>query len=101
MTQNTPQEPLPYAQYRSTQEAPLALRTLGSARLSLEQINWINRRAHELRDVRVIEERVNDAGVTVPGGEVVVQNFQAARAEFMEAHRIDGDLWVRRKQEVN
>lgn len=100
-TQTPARPPQQWAEYGSTQEAPAALRTLDGARLSLEQINTINRRAYELGSERIIPDSVSPEGKPVKGGTIHVQNFHAARGEFREKYLLQDDLWVLNPKAVN
>lgn len=69
--------------------------------LSVEQLNWINSQAFELREERTAEDRVSPEGEAVKGGVFHVENGQKAHEEFREAHETDSGLWVRKKGVVN
>lgn len=69
--------------YKNLNEVPERWRKLKGARLSVEQVNEICKRAYELGEEREIE------------GETIFQwNRAAAQDEFMKAHTIVGDIWI-------
>lgn len=92
---------LPYAEYASITDAPHDKRRLNDVPLSVAQMNWINRRAYELRTTQVAADRTTPEGVFVKGGEFYVEDAKAAREEFKALHETVDGQWVALPKEVN
>jgi hypothetical protein len=96
-----------YAIYTQPYEAPEPFRKLEDALLSLEQINYISKRAYELGEsVEVPERRYSVIERDKAGNEFVVEKVtpagtvhtdarNAAIAEFKKLHTIKLGVWVR------
>jgi hypothetical protein len=76
---------LPPANWQDLNQVPAPRRKLENAKLTLEQINWLDARAIELGDwVR------NEQGAPL----FFNPDEGAARAEFMKAHHIENGQWL-------
>jgi hypothetical protein len=74
------------AQWTDLNEVPPHRRKLDGNRLTLEQINTLARREHELGGWKVIPE--------VENGKFWDLNEGAARLEFMTNHHAENGIWV-------
>lgn len=97
----TDTQPAPWAEYALITDAPPHLRRLDDVPLSAEQMTWINRRAHELREETTVPDRVSPEGEPVKGGTVYTENLKAARLEFKAAHAVEDGQWLPTKKDVN
>jgi hypothetical protein len=97
----------PYAVYENLFDAPEPFRELEGAKLTLEQLNFISKRAYDLgfdtdipaRSYSVIETDAqgneNVVNKTTPKGKAHTDSRNAAIDEFKKLHEIVGNQWIR------